>query len=74
MTQEELDRKLEKLAIRASGDLGAQVVLDRVLTLGAAQIVAEHGSAEAARQFRQLAERIEGGALRNVDPTARRKC
>jgi hypothetical protein len=74
MTEDEFDRKLERLAIRGSEHFGGEHVIDRLLTLGAAHIATANGSAECARVLRELAANVEAGALRNVDPTARRKC
>ncbi|MEN3793941.1 hypothetical protein [Fulvimarina sp. MAC3] len=48
-----------------------EVMFDRLLTASAAHIVRHSGSEEAANAFRRLADNIEAGALRRLDPHAR---
>lgn len=66
------DRAITKAAKLMIGSIGAshEVMLDRLLTFTAAQMVAITGKAETAEAFRQCAKTVEGGIFDHIDPTA----
>lgn len=63
-----------RLAAASCQERGATVplILDRMLTFAAAQAALIDGSAQTARQFRQMADRIEAGCFYSITGEGRR--
>lgn len=66
------DKAITKAAKLMVGSIGAshEMMLDRLLTFTAAQMVIITGKAEAAEAFRQCAKTVESGLFDHIDPTA----
>ncbi|RJE83644.1 hypothetical protein [Paracoccus onubensis] len=66
------DRAIAKAAKLMVGSIGAshEMMLDRLLTFTAAQMVSITGKAEAVEAFQQCAKAVEGGIFDRLDPTA----
>lgn len=57
---------MARVLIQDAGATG-EMVLDRMLTFAAAQAVGWSGPAEAAAAFREIADKIEGGAFAAIE-------
>jgi len=73
--QKKIDLAISRTARTAVGSFGAsfEILIDRMLTYAAAQMVSMGGKAHAAAALRKCADVVEGGLFDHLDDTAKDK-